>query len=603
MREQGIPVKPAGTSLKACCPFHAEKSPSFMVNRAKQVWYCFGCGKGGDLFTFVQEREGLEFAEALKLLADRAGVRLEAADPRLEGKKTRLLAVLEEATRFFVRQLATGASGAVARSYVAQRNIPDAMREQFSLGYAPDTWDALTSFLAQRGFMAQEIVDAGLGLPSHREGQDVSGIHIGSGTRLYDRFRHRLMFPIHDLHGRIVGFTGRILDGGTTVGKGDPPAKYVNTPETALYKKGAVCYGLAFAKDAMRTTGMAILVEGNVDVITSHGAGLVHTVAVSGTALTSEQLRLLKRFASILLLAFDADPAGAGAAERGIDAALDAGFDVRIIRMPTDAAGQPIAKDPDECIQHDRAVWERAVAEPVPVLDYYLARIRERFNLRVPAEQGAAGQLMIGHLVHVADPIERAAWVRRSADMLGVGEAAIQEALRRHLRTAMVPPSIPAAAPPAPVAQTDPLERLGNRLLALMVRAPQVIPRVHAVLEADAFPNPAQRELYNQLGIEYTRQENSAASAEASKLPSDAYVERLQLFADREFSDLDATETIREGERCARTLQRERITRELRTIADELRVLEDATAPAHAARFADLERRFQVLTHTLATFQ
>lgn len=573
-----------------------------MVNRAKQVWYCFGCGKGGDLLTFVQEREGLEFAEALKLLAERAGIRLEAADPRLEGKKTRLLAVLEEAARFFARQLQEGASGAGARAYVAQRRIAEAMMERFVLGYAPDAWDALATFLMQRGFHAQEIVDAGLGIPSRRDGQSVGEERILSGTRLYDRFRHRLMFPIHDVHGRIVGFTGRILEGGTTVGRGDPPAKYVNTPETALYKKGALCYGLAFAKEAMRKKGAVIVVEGNVDVITSHGAGWPQTVAVSGTALTPEQLRLLKRYASTILLAFDADPAGAGAAERGIDAALDAGFDVRMIRMPTDATGQAIAKDPDECIQRDRAAWERAVANPVPVLDEYLARIRSRFNLRVPTEQRTAGQIIVGHLVHVVDPIERAAWVRRSAELLGVGESAIQEALRKQVQGITAPAAAPSRAPAAVLSQADPFERLGNRLLALLLRAPGVFAQIRSVLQAEAFPTLPQRELYNRLGIEYTPQENGTANVSASELSTDAYVERLQLFADREFGDLDDAELMREGERCARTLQREHVTRELRAIADELRLLEGARDPAAAARLADLERRFQVLTHILATF-
>ncbi|MDO8621673.1 MAG: toprim domain-containing protein, partial [bacterium] len=321
-------------------------------------------------------------------------------------------------------------------------------------------------------------------------------------TRVYDRFRHRLMFPIHDAMGRVVGFTGRILDGGTTVGKaGDVPAKYVNTPETALYKKGSIIYGLWYAKDAIRTAGCAILVEGQTDVIACHGANLTHTVATSGTAFTPEQLRLLKRYTSTLRVAFDADPAGEGAAERGIDAALDAGFDVRVIRMPTDAAGHPIAKDADECIKSDVEAWRRAVEHPVPVLDYYTERVRQRFDLRTPAGKRDAGRVLVAHVAHVVDSIERAAWVRRIAEAIGVPEASIREAIEQS-RTHQPPAGSP---PPQSVKPSlDPRERLANRLLALCIRFPDLAASTLPSLSGYAFPTETQQQLYNHLLVGYT---------------------------------------------------------------------------------------------------
>jgi len=602
LREQGVQLKPAGSSLKACCPFHNEKTPSFMVNRQKQVFYCFGCQTGGTVFDFVMKREGLEFAEALRLLAERAGVQLEARDPRLEGKKTRMLSVLDAATVFFCERLAQ--SDAALR-YIAQRKIPSAMVERFRIGYAPDTWDALSTFLVQRGFRPQEIVEAGLAIESRKlqaisYKQSAPELTAGSlqlGARIYDRFRHRLMFPIHDASGRIVGFTGRILDGGTTVGKdGDAPAKYVNTPETQLYKKGAVVYGLWHARDAVRRAGYVVLVEGQMDVITSHGADLAQTVAVSGTALTPEQLRLLKRYTATLHVAFDADPAGQGAAERGIDAALDVGLDVRVIRMPVGADGTPIAKDADECLRRDADAWRRAVAAPIPVLDYYIDRVRARFDLHAPSGQRDAGRVLTAHLDHVADPIERAAWVRRTAEAIGVPEQAILETIQRAHAHHSPAPTAPASPAHSPAHAADPTERLANRFLALCVRFPEPLAPSAHMLTPEAFPTDPQRRLYNQILLRYTQGEPLPAT--------DGFTERLELFADREFSELSTEAVAAEGQRCARELLRSSITGALKDIAQRLRATERAGSAAdHAGGVSELEEQFRALTNQLSTLQ
>lgn len=580
LREQGIQLKPAGSSLKACCPFHNEKTPSFMVNRAKQVYYCFGCSKGGDLLTFVQEREGLEFGEALKLLADRAGVKLEASDPRLEGRKTRSLGVLELAAKWFHHQLTKGSTGDAARAYVAKRGIAPETVEQFQIGYAPDAWDTLSTFLVQRGFTVQEIVEAGLAIQSRSTPSSSPSGRGGGNSRIYDRFRHRLMFPIHDAMGRVVGFTGRILDGGKTTGPaGESVAKYVNTPETALYKKGSILYGLWFARDSIRKEGFAVLVEGQMDVIACHEHGVGQTVAVSGTALTPEQLRLLKRYTTRLHLAFDADPAGEGAAERSIDAALDAGLDVRVIRMPTDTHGKPVAKDADECIRKDADAWRQAVANPIPVLDHFLDRIRQRFDLRQPSAQRDAGRIMVQHLSHVTDPIERAAWVRRSADAIGVPERAVHEALQRVATTRVTLSPSPAAAPEK---ARDPIARLSERFLALCLRFPEEIVEPH-------------RELYESLRSQYT-------STQSTQAPTDGSVDRLELLADREFAELPPEAIRQEIAQCAQALRRHSITTELQRIARQLKQLERSTGQAAAAgEVTALERIFHALTQELAT--
>ncbi|MDO8598495.1 MAG: CHC2 zinc finger domain-containing protein [bacterium] len=599
LREQGVQLKPAGSSLKACCPFHNEKSPSFMVNRQKQVFYCFGCQAGGSVFDFVMKREGLEFAEALKLLAERAGVQLEERDPRLEGKKTRALSVLDAATAFFQQQLQKSSAGDGARAYVVKRKITPEMVERFAIGYAPDTWDTLSTYLVQRGFTMQEIVEAGLAIPSQRSiptstpsrsPSQGEGEKVG---RIYDRFRHRLMFPIHDASGRVVGFTGRILEGGATVGKGgDPPAKYVNTPETAIYKKGAVVYGLWHARDAIRHAGYVVLVEGQMDVVASHGTDVAQTVAVSGTALTSDQLRILKRYTSALHVAFDADPAGEGAAERGIDAALDAGLDVRVIRMPIGTDGKPIAKDADECIQRDADAWRRVVAAPIPVLDYYIDRVRARFDLRTPAGQRDAGRVLTAHLAHVADPIERAAWVRRCAEAIGVPDTAILESIQR----TRVDRPTPSTADHPSAHAADPIERLANRFLALCVRFPEPLAPSAQMLVPEVFPTDAQRRLYSQLLLRYTRGEPLP--------PSDGFIERLELFADHEFAELSTEVLAEEGRRSAHELLRSHISGELKEIAQQMRIVERAdNGTDRAEGVSELEKKFHALTKELSTLQ
>lgn len=594
LREQGVQLAQAGQSFKARCPFHNEKTPSFIVNPHKQVWFCFGCSKGGDLLTFVQEREGLEFGEALKLLAERAGVKLEVRDPRLEGVKTRSLSVLDAATSFFQRSLERSE---VAQAYIARRQIAPAMVAQFAVGYAPDAWDTLTTHLLQQGFRAQEVMDAGLAVPGKRAGS------------AYDRFRHRLMFPIHDANARVVGFTGRILDGGTSVG--DAPAKYVNTPETSVYKKSAVLYGLAFARAAIRSQGYAVLVEGQMDVVSSHGAGLAQTLATSGTALTEQQLRLLKRYTSTLHVAFDADPAGEGAAERGIDAALDAGFDVRVIVTPRDASGALLGKDADECIARDAGAWRAAVVAPVPVLDYYLARVRERYDCTTPAGKRDAGRALVAHLGHIADPIERAAWVRRSAEAIGIPENAVREAVVASSRHGASPRSArPApgerAAPPGRHPVGSEQERIANRLFALAVRYPGSAAEAIGVLHVDNFSTDIQRELYNVLRIRYTDQERHRAEENVGSTALRAYIERLELFADSEFAELQTDAIQDEIARHAQKLRRMAIEAKLRTIAEQLRHLEQSAAGDRAQQTSEeelhaLERAFHSLRNELAT--
>ena len=270
--QEYLPLKPAGTgSFKGLCPFHQEKSPSFFANRPRQSWHCFGCNEGGDVISFVMRMEGMDFREALEFLAQKTGVTLPSYNPEQQTLKRRLIELNDLAARWFQATLRNDPRAEVARKYLMSRGVDDLTADLWRLGFAPDSWDELTNALKSNGATDDELVQAGLAAKSDR------------GSGVYDRFRGRVMFPIADLHGRIVGFTGRIL-------ADVKEAKYVNTPETHVYKKSAVLYGLDKAKGEIKKQGMAVIVEGNMDALSSHQFGVTNVVASSGTALTEDQL-------------------------------------------------------------------------------------------------------------------------------------------------------------------------------------------------------------------------------------------------------------------------------------------------------------------------
>ena len=287
-----IRLDKAGANYRARCPFHNEKTPSFMVSAEKQIWHCFGCQKGGDIFGFVMEIEGLDFKETLKLLAEKAGVALKKTDFKAESKKTRTLEILELATKFYETQLWSGAGKIKILNYLKDRGLQKESIKEFRLGYAPAGWRNILTFLIGRGYSAQEIEKTGL-LVKKDNGD------------FYDRFRDRIIFPIADPMGKVVGFSARVAPGGD-----ESQAKYVNTPESEVYHKSKALYGIDKAKGEIKSKNFALLVEGNMDVVAAAQAGIKNTVAVSGTALTPDQINIVKRYTNNLKMFFDMDKAG-----------------------------------------------------------------------------------------------------------------------------------------------------------------------------------------------------------------------------------------------------------------------------------------------------
>ena len=402
-----IKLHKAGANYRALCPFHSEKKPSFFVSPARQIWHCFGCGKGSDIFGFVKEIEGVEFGDALRILAQRAGVELKPIRPELKTERNRLYEICELATRFFEKQLEESSTGKEAKKYLLSRNISEESIKKWRLGYAPDVWQGLSDFLTSRSYKKEEVEKAGLGISSEQ----------GS---FYDRFRGRIIFPIFDLNSQVVGFGGRIFKEKDKT----EIAKYVNTPNTLLYDKSRILYGLDKAKVEIRKKDSCILVEGYTDVIMTHQAGTQNVVATSGTALTPEQLKILRRYSNNLILGFDMDVAGDTATKRGIDLAQIQGFDIRVIRLPE-------GKDAADVISLNPKEWEKAIENAKLILDFYFESAFSGRDPKTPEGKKEVSKILLPVLKRIPNQIEKSFWIQRLAKDLGVREEDLREELKK----------------------------------------------------------------------------------------------------------------------------------------------------------------------------
>ncbi len=348
-----LTLKRAGQNLKGLCPFHNEKTPSFMVNTERQIFKCFGCGEGGDVFTFIEKIEGVSFYNALKILADRAGVTLSQNSIHRDGKKyqsdskTVLFAINTLAAKMYHKLLIDHPKAESARKYLKERGLSQQILIDFQIGFAPNSWDYIIRFMSSRGFKKRDLFKAGIVV------ENKSGDY-------YDRFRGRIIYPINNVMGNCVGFTSRVI-----VDDGEQ-AKYVNSAESEIYHKGKVLYALDKAKLDIRNKSMAVIAEGQMDVIACHQAGFKNVVASSGTAITEDQIRALSRYTNNIVFAFDSDTAGINAMKKAVVMALKLDTTPKIIETPQGF------KDPDEVIRKDRKLWQRAVESARPALEVWI---------------------------------------------------------------------------------------------------------------------------------------------------------------------------------------------------------------------------------------
>lgn len=478
-----IPLKASGTSFRALCPFHNEKSPSFMVSPEKQIWHCFGCAKGGDIFTFVMEMEGIGFPEALRQLAAKAGVKLQQHDPKMASQKNRLLDIAELAGKYYHKMLLDSKTAEPAREYLSARGLTEDTIEEWNIGYSQESWDDLIKFLQGRNFNENEIFLAGLSVKKEK----MSGF--------YNRFRGRVMFPIRDVNGGTVGFTARVLpekDDGKM-------GKYINSPQSAIYDKSRVLFGLDKAKMEIKKQDLAILVEGQMDVITAHQHGFRNVVASSGTALTPEQINLLKRYSTNIALAFDMDKAGEMAAERGIKMAMQMDMNIKVIEVPN-------GKDPDECIKNNPEEWRAAVAGAKQMMEYYFDKALAGVNIKdIEQVSRVAGKLlaMIGEL---GSKIKQDHWLQVLSNKINKSELSLREELAKVALAKKSDEWTGAQAKKTPIKVNAPKtreEKLSEVLIALALKFPPLFELIIKRLEPDHLVGDENKSLYRNLIIYY----------------------------------------------------------------------------------------------------
>jgi DNA primase len=541
-----VQLKRAGRNLKGLSPFTNEKSPSFMVSPEKQIWHDFSSGKGGDMFTFVQEVEGLDFKGALDLLARKAGVDLEQLRGRSGGnakKKERLYDALEWATKFYQTQLK--ASRPALEYLLKQRAFSKDTVLQFRLGYSPNQDDSLVRFLARKKFTDDEIKGAGLSTKRYR----------GTG----DMFRGRIMVPLADAQGRVIGFTARLLED-------DPDApKYINTPQTMLYDKGRHAYGLHLAKDAIRKQKYAVVVEGNLDVIASHQAGVKNVIASAGTALTEYHLKTIGRFASDIRFAFDSDRAGIAATERAIPIAQKTGVNMSIIDIPG-------GKDPDELVRKDPRLWQDVIDKHVYAVDWLIGRYAALLNLKTGQGKRQFTDIVLNVIRGLSDTVEQDHYIAELAAMIGVSPDAIRSKLQSGGSAARLK-KVKAGDPPVDDKATLEHRRIEHHLLALALMQPKVRPHLQ-LLNEDMFSEEPARRLYGfikQLG-------DKAPDAAALKdlQPIGDYVKITILQFEELYQSLEITELLYEASRLQARLVEDYVKTKKKELSGRMRTAEDA---------------------------
>ena len=406
-----IKLQKAGINYRAVCPFHSEKKPSFFVSPTRQLWHCFGsCGEGGDIFKFVMKIEGVEFGDALRILAQKAGVELKSQSPeyaKLKSERERLYEICEWAAKFFEKQFQESKTGKEAKDYLLKRGITEESLKKWRVGYAPDVWQSLSDFLNAKNYRKEEMEKAGLSLTSEK----------GS---LHDRFRGRIIFPIFDLNSQVIGFGGRVFKDKDK----NEVAKYVNTPQTILYDKSNVLYGLDKAKVTVRKQDYCILVEGYVDVIMVSQAGFENVVATSGTALTPFQLKILKRYTENLYTAFDMDIAGDAATKRGIDLAQAQEFNIKVIILPE-------GLDPADMVSKDIKEWEKRVKEGKSILDFYFETTFSKFDLNSSDGERKIIKTLLPAIKKIPNIIIQSRWAAKLANKLGIKTEDVEKELQK----------------------------------------------------------------------------------------------------------------------------------------------------------------------------
>jgi DNA primase len=534
-----VSLRKTGKNWLGLCPFHAEKTPSFNVNTEKQIFHCFGCGTGGDAFKFLELQEGLNFPEAVRKLADRAGITLPASRPRgdekkFEDERKALLAIIADAAVFFRHEL-EGPAGSAARAYLARRGLTESVIRDFSLGYARPEWDGLLKHLKQKGYPPGLMEKAGL------------IVKRSEGEGHYDRFRGRIIFPIRDISGNVIAFGGRVMD--------DSLPKYLNSPETPLYSKSNVLYCLDRAKEPGRKAGYFVIVEGYLDAIACHQYGAQNAVATLGTALTEGHLRLMRRFAQNLVLIFDPDPAGVKAAMRSFDLFAGSGMKVNVVSLPD-------GDDPDTFLKKSGyEAFATCLKTSVKFMDFVLGQVtkgRAAASIDDKVEQAAE---MLGFVAKLPSGIERDHYLKKTAEALDVDERLLRQEMGVRHRVNTGPRERAAAGTAAAASHRPKAEEM---LIHLMLRDDETALRIKDEIRPEEFTDPLYRRAAERVFevVAQGRKLDSAALLREGDDELNRLISRFSMLdadcADQEKACRDCVEVVRQRnqEKAERALAR-----------------------------------------------
>lgn len=531
-----IPLKKAGRNYKANCPFHNEKTPSFVVSPDRQIFHCFGCGSGGNVFSFLMKHENLQFPEAVEALAEKAGVKIphSARDEKANSLANYLYKVNEAACRFFQHALSNNAS---AREYLSSRGVGVETIGKFRIGYAADAWDGMINFFKSKNVDVAMLEKSGLAISNDKGGR-------------YDRFRNRITFPIFDMKDRILGFGARVLDASLP--------KYMNSPETLIYSKGRNLYGLNFSKEHIKKEGYAVIVEGYLDFIIPFQAGVQNIIATLGTALTVDQIRLLKRFTNTVIMLYDPDEAGETASLRNMDLFISEDVNVYVAELPK-------GFDPDSFIRRSGAEeFIHTVKSSKNLFDYKINKLSQRFNISSAHGKVAIASEMLPTIAKINNAILKADLVKRLAERLSVDEASIKEELRKvridsgERRYAITPTE----------ARKD-LKGAEMMILALLLSSGDMIQKAQAAISAADFKDTSIGEMINaifDMGKDGTPVSPARVISKMNASPQAAY-----LIA--EASSILDTVTDRERlfDDCVTRIKKDNIKERLAALQEEIR--------------------------------
>jgi DNA primase len=560
-----IKLKKAGKDYKAHCPFHKEKNPSFFVSPSKQIWHCFSCQAGGDIFSFVEKIEGVEFVDALRILAQKAGVPLKREDPQLRSQRTALYEVCNEASEFFQKELGKNKT---VLDYLAKRGLKPETIKNFKIGFAPDSWDALSKNLAELGYKEGDIEKAGFSIK--KEGTE----------RHYDRFRSRIMFPIFDLSGQIAGFSGRIFGS-----EDEKTAKYVNTPDTLIYNKSRIIYGLDKAKTEIRKKNECIIVEGQFDLIMAHQTGTQNTIATSGSALTMDHLQVLKRYAENLIFSFDADTGGEGATKRAIAPAQQFEFNVKVAILPERD------KDPAEVIKNNPQEWEKIITNAKPIMEFYFDNAFSKHSgLSVEDKREIAKELLYP-IKNLSNVVEQAHWLQLLASKLKIDEKKLVEALQRV--KARENGEVEAELPPE-TRQASRIKGLEEHLLGLTLKYCQHLDYVKEELNPSILSIQEIKNIF--LKLKSLKEEFDLKKFQSELSKEEVYLTNYLIFK-AEYCELEEKEVLSEIKCAIREIKTYDLKQKMIQLSLDIKEAEDAK---NKEKIEELKGRFYKLAEELS---